>query len=114
MTEKLKPCPFCGGLDIELKCIDREMFIYALVCNNDECGVQGTKFQICRCDRLFDILKKVRVEAERKWNNRAEITDTQHTQPKVDPACETCGRCDTTCMLELGSTACRTAYFGRA
>ena len=71
----LKPCPFCGDEEIELKCIDREMLIYALVCKNEDCGVQGTKFQICSHNKTYEILQKVKADASKLWNKRIEIKE---------------------------------------
>ena len=41
MMEKyeLKPCPFCGGTDLEF---DGAPIHYWIVCNNKECGAGGS------------------------------------------------------------------------
>ena len=62
---------------------------------------------------LADKIDEVYVLRRENAALKAEVASlriNQHTQPKIDPSCETCDRCDSTCMLNLGSTACRTVY----
>jgi len=39
MSHELKPCPFCGGTDLEF---DGGSIHYWIICNNKECGAGGS------------------------------------------------------------------------
>ncbi len=54
MTEKLKPCPFCGGEAVLIS--NKEEQLYSVECKNCDCGT---------CDHLG---AEIAVEA---WNRRA-------------------------------------------
>ncbi len=62
MTEKLKPCPFCGGEAKlqELKMLDGTI-IYYIICRNNSCKVQPMTHEM-----------NTDYEAINAWNNRPE------------------------------------------
>ena len=57
--DELKPCPFCGGVDVEF---DGGDIFYWIVCNNKECGAGGPGHN-------------TEDGAVERWNNRAVIKD---------------------------------------
>lgn len=68
MTEKLKPCPFCGSLDIEFRSPS-----YA-TCS--ECGADGP---IGNADNVID-----------KWNTRAEIDYIEYIGQREEKCAKVC------------------------
>ena len=66
MTEKLKPCPFCGGEAIMYEYPlndDRTINLFAVGCNNENCGV------------LPESPYYIKENAIEAWNTRANQND---------------------------------------
>ncbi|MBR0317201.1 MAG: Lar family restriction alleviation protein [Synergistaceae bacterium] len=74
MTEKLKPCPFCGNQDIHYYCYsdNNEENFYTVECH--ECGI---------CIGINDKKYKTKSEAIKAWNTRAN----QNMELKACPCC---------------------------
>ena len=65
MTDKLKPCPFCGGKAhlLEMKSTVKQRYI--VTCNNADCIMSKLKSPF--------VIKYLSIaEAKRKWNRRAD------------------------------------------
>lgn len=75
--ENMKPCPFCGGTNIELSVSvairkrDTATFHCAMTCSN--CKAKGPRYLFKTYDHNRSNLEnneEIRVEAAKLWNNR--------------------------------------------
>ncbi|WP_340619015.1 Lar family restriction alleviation protein [Xenorhabdus entomophaga] len=68
MTDKLKPCPFCGGTDLEFThdvMMPDEWYAGWINCCNERCEVKGPDVS------WFDSANEAETAAIQAWNQRA-------------------------------------------
>jgi len=56
MNEKLKPCPFCGSMQLEIKDDNKQFFIVWCTC--------------CGCEKSSDFEDDTRAGVIKEWNKR--------------------------------------------
>lgn len=69
MSENLKPCPFCGGTDLQYGIRDRNRWGWLVYVWCDTCGIDGP--WIC-VENTRDIHR-----ASEPWNRRNTVTLTE-------------------------------------